>query len=220
MWGDVDVPPLKHTSTVKSMFDRKGRLIPTILSELPPYVPPSSPRLYSVSGQGHAQNEPPRTAPAPRRIIPRRSATAPNSARELRRPTFDQLARGTTTVPTRPVPLPPLNHAQLAQYDYLARGTSTAGARIKSEVYMLRTRSGPYSFMPPTQHPQLYTQHELEHEPQGPSKQPRPEPRAPEPNILTQRTTQRDEPWPQQLFDAPTRTTRMAPATSRARHAD
>ena len=226
LWGDVDVPPHKHTSTVKSMFDRKGRSIPTILSELPPYVPPSSPRLYSVSGQGHAQNEPPsrspRTAAAPRRIIPRRSATAPNSARELRRPTFDsfQLARGTTTVPTRPVPLPPLDHAQLTQYDSLARGTSTAGARIKSEVYMLRTRSGPYSFMPPTQHPQLYTQHELEPEPQWPSMPPRPEPRAPEPNILTQRTTQRDEPWPQQLFDAPTRTTRMASATSRARHAD
>ena len=89
---------------------------------------------------------------------------------------------------------------------------------------MLRTRSGPYSFMPPTQHPQRYTQHELEPEPQGPSKPrskpPRPEPRAPEPDILTLRTTPRDEPWPQQLFDAPTRTTRMASATSRARHAD
>ena len=37
MWGN-DVPPPKQTSTVKSMFDKKGRLIPTILSELPLYV--------------------------------------------------------------------------------------------------------------------------------------------------------------------------------------
>ena len=223
MWGN-DVPPPKQTSTVKSMFDKKGRLIPTILSELPLYVPPSSPRLYSVSGQD-AQNAPPsrspRTAPAPRRIIPRRSATAPNSAREFQRPTyFDSFhaCRGTSAVPTRPVPLPPLNHAQ---YDSPARGTSTAGARIKSD--MLRTRSGPYSLIPPKELTQHVPQLELEHEPQRPSKQPRPEPRAPEP-ILTQRTTfrttQREE--PQQLFDArppPTRTTRVAPATTRVRHA-
>ena len=230
MWGN-DVPPPKQTSTVKSMFDKKGRLIPTILSELPLYVPPSSPRLYSASGQDvrqDAQNAPPsrspRTAPAPRRIIPRRSATAPNSAREFQRPTyFDSFhaCRGTSTVPTRPVPLPPLNHAQ---YDSPARGTSTAGARIRSDMLrtMLRTRSGPYSLIPPKELTQHVPQLELEHEPQRPSKQPRPEPRAPEP-ILTQRTTfrttQREE--PQQLFDArppPTRTTRVAPATTRVRH--